>query len=147
MDSKKLAESMGFGQTTINLYEQLIADTLRFKNNEIAELDIIYFLQNILWSSNFELIAKIIVDNGMESRLDQWKEAVKQLKSPEKVYCVTNVHLVVDIDAFKHLHQCCVDAKEAGYNTIDAHNENTGEHTIWEIDKFIFMIKYKLTNN
>jgi len=80
MERKELAKSLGHGEYTINLYETLQQNTLLYRASDLAELDIIYFLQNILWSNNFELIAKVITDYGMESRLDQWKEAIEKLK-------------------------------------------------------------------
>lgn len=80
MTPKELAQSLGHGRL-LDHYEQLREVTSSYKNDDVAELDIVYFLQNILWSTNFELIAKVIVDYGMESRLDQWKGAITALKT------------------------------------------------------------------
>lgn len=77
---KELAQELGFSESIINKYEALKAETNHLRNNEVAELDIIYFLDNILWSANFELVAKVVKNYGsMVSRLDQWKDAIKQL--------------------------------------------------------------------
>lgn len=75
----ELAKSLGHSDGIINLYNKIKEETHAHNSEDIAELDIIYFLKNILWSTNFELIAKIIVDYGMESRLDQWREAIEEL--------------------------------------------------------------------
>ena len=72
-----IAKALGHNTTIVDNYERLKLLTSVFNNDDISELDIIYFLKNILWSTNFELIAAVIKDYGMESRLDQWKEALK----------------------------------------------------------------------
>lgn len=74
------AENLGHkNEQVLDSYDNVKKTTLGYKNDQVSELDIIYFLENILWSANFELIAQIIVDSGYESRLDQWKEAIIEL--------------------------------------------------------------------
>lgn len=77
--NKDIAKDLRHKESVIALYEILKEQTAHYSTNQISELDIIYFLRNILWSTNFELIAAIIRDYGMECRLDQWKEQIEQL--------------------------------------------------------------------
>lgn len=73
-----LATELGHRTDVINLYEKLKKDTMLFDNEHISELDIIYFLGNIMWSTNFELVAKVIKQYGYEERSDQWRDALAE---------------------------------------------------------------------
>jgi len=76
------AEELGHqSERVLDAYDNVKITTSTYNNEEVAELDIIYFLKNILWSTDFELIAKTITDYGMESRLDQWKQAINKLNN------------------------------------------------------------------
>ena len=78
MNYQELAKELNHDQSVIDKYLQLKQFTIRYDNNDVSELDIIFFLQNILWSANFQLVAKIIRDCGLEGRLDQWKEEINK---------------------------------------------------------------------
>lgn len=79
---RKKAEELGFHSSTIlDNYDNLKQLTHNNDIQEISELDIIYFLSNILKSTNYELIAEIIVDRGCISKLNKWKEAIDKLNN------------------------------------------------------------------
>lgn len=80
--SRQIAIELGhINGSLLDEYDSLKKARLPFDNEHVAELDIIYFLRNILWSGNFELVASIIKDYGMQGRLKQWQEALDQLNS------------------------------------------------------------------
>lgn len=88
MNPRDKAISLGHKPgSVLDAYDAVKRATLIVDNEDVSELDILYFLKNILWSSNFGLVAQIIKEYGYESRLDQWKQALQTLKtqSNEKV--------------------------------------------------------------
>jgi hypothetical protein len=78
--NRQVAEELGHTNTALlDIYDKVKINSVHFKNDDVAELDIIYFLRNILWSNRFDLIAEIIKDYGMQERLVQWTEALNKL--------------------------------------------------------------------
>lgn len=79
-DKKEYAVEQGYSSEFIDKFENFKQSILHLKNDEVAEMEMVYFLENILWSNKIELAAKIIKDYGMEFRLKQWLEAIEKIK-------------------------------------------------------------------